>query len=722
MPIKGDSIEKAPACSFAIEGIDCADCAGKIEKAVSRLPGVTKARVSVIDRKLWAEGSGAEFDRDIIEAEVRSLGYKPLVGDKLQGVQGNQLLDVLKKAYLFLSPVLLIFGSGMQFSGFQPHFYIPLFVVAIITGGYDFARKGLLATLRLSLDMNTLMTIAILGAAFLGDWLEAATVVFLFSLANWLEARSMDRARRAVQELMELAPQTALIQRNGEEVELPVGEVCIGETLIVRPGARIPLDGTVVGGVSSVDQSQITGESLPIAIEKRAEVFAGSINGEGTLEVKVTSLEEDSTIARIVRLVREAQAARAPTERFVDRFARFYTPAAVVIAMLVAVLPPLFMGAWDVWFYRALVLLVIACPCALVIATPVGIVSGLTAAARVGVLIKGGAFLETAAKVDFVAFDKTGTLTTGIPRVARITVMDSSTAEEVLRLAASLERYSEHPLARAIVRSAREQGLDLAIPEEVKAVPGRGVEGRIGSEAVVVGSHRFFTERGICEHRRDRRDPECPSSDLQPGQTLVCVARGGEVAGAIFLSDSIREEAKDALAGIKTLGPLTSAILTGDNRSTAKLVAAELAIENAEAELLPEDKLERLKSWREEGKVVMMVGDGVNDAPALAAADIGVAMGTAGTDVALETADIALMADDLRKIPFTIAQSRRTMKVVRQNIFLSIAIKLLFLALAVAGLAGLWMAIVADMGVSLAVIANSLRLLSTSKLIYRFSA
>ena len=709
---KTDSPQNAPVCSFAVEGIDCADCASKIEKAVSRLPGVKRVSVSIVDRTLRAEGSGPEFDRNRVAAEVRSLGYKPLLDDATKDARNDNFLGIVKRILDILPLALLCFGAALQFSGVQSLFYIPLYAIAIITGGYGFARKGLLATLRLSLDMNALMTIAVLGAVFLGDWLEAATVVFLFSLANLLESRSMDRARRAVEQLMELAPQTALVQRNGDEVELPVGEVRIGETLIVKPGARIPLDGTVKGGSSSVDQSQITGESLPVLIEKGADVYAGSINGEGTLEVGVTSLEEDSTIARIVRLVREAQAGRAPTERFVDRFARFYTPAAVAIAAVVAILPPLFLGTWDIWFYRALVLLVIACPCALVIATPVGIVSGLTAAARAGVLIKGGTFLERAAEVDLVAFDKTGTLTNGVPKVARIVVLNHATPEEVLSLAASLERYSEHPLARAIVGAAREQGLDLAVPEEVRAVPGKGVEGRIGGETVLVGSHRFFTERGICDHSEGNR---CPASDLQAGQTLVCVARGREVAGAIFLSDSIREEASDAIAGLRTFGSLTSAILTGDNLSTAEAVAREIGIDDVAAELLPKDKLERLNHWRSEGKVVMMVGDGVNDAPALAAADVGVAMGAAGTDIALETADIALMADDLRKIPFTIAQSRRTMRVVRQNIFLSIAIKLLFLALAVAGLAGLWMAIVADMGVSLAVIANSLRLLSISK-------
>ena len=603
--------------------------------------------------------------------------------------------------------MLTIVGAVLQFSSLPPAFFIPPYLVAIVIGARDFARKGASAVLRFDLDMNALMTLAVVGAMLLGDWLEAATVVILFALANYLEARSMDRARRAIRGLMELAPQTALVERDGEEIELHVGEVQVGEIISVRPGARAPLDGVVVGGASSVDQSAVTGESMPVAVEEGSELFAGSINGDGSLRVEVSRVESDSTLARIVRMVREAQAARSPRERLVDRFARIYTPAAVLIAVLIALIPPLFLGDWGAWFYRALVMLVIACPCALVISTPVGIVSGLTAAARAGVLIKGGEHLERAASVDLVAFDKTGTLTIGKPSVEQLHGFNGHSEEEVLRIAASLERDSEHLLARAITAEARRRGLKLERPERLRSLPGLGVEGTINGDSVRAGSHRLFADLGLCG-----KGDDCPVEALQrEGRTLVCVSRGEKMVGAVSLRDTIREESAGALAELRRLG-IRETILTGDNRSAAEAVASELGVDQVEASLLPSGKLERLRRWRKDGRTVMMVGDGVNDAPALAAADVGVAMGAAGTDVALETADIALMADDLGNVPWTIAHSRRTMRVIGQNIALSIAIKLAFLAMAVAGLATLWMAIAADMGVSLAVIGNSLRLLS----------
>jgi Cd2+/Zn2+-exporting ATPase len=713
--------EKTLSCIFGIGDLDCANCARKIEKAVSKLPGVKSVSVSAIDKTLRAQGGGPEFDRQRIAAEVSALGYKPLIGKDNNALEGDSIARFMDAVIFYLPIPLIIAAAAMQFSGASAVLYIPFYLAAVLIGGYGFARKGLLATLKLSLDMNALMTIAVIGAMALGDWLESSTVVFLFALAERLEARSVDRARRAVEKLMDIAPHTAIVQRDGTEIELPVGEVGIGEKIIIKPGARVPLDGTITGGASYVNQAQVTGESMPVSVERGNKIFAGSMNGEGALEVKVTCTEKNSTIARIVRLVREAQTRRAPTERFVDRFARVYTPAAVGMALLVALLPPVFLGDWGTWFYRALVLLVIACPCALVISTPVGIVSGLTAAARAGVLIKGGMHLEQAASVNMVAFDKTGTLTTGEPAVIAVHPSEGKDEDEVVRLAASLERYSEHPLAEAIVAESRRRGLEPVTPAEVRAVPGKGVEGRINEAIIKVGSHRFLHESGLCPQSENFTAEDCPSTKNHSGRTEVSVARDNKIIGTIWLSDSIREEASEAIAGLRALGSISSAMLTGDNRSTAAGVASKLGIEESSAELIPEGKVERLKKWREDGYRVMMVGDGVNDAPALAAADVGVAMGAAGTDIALETADIALMADDLRKVPFTIAHSRRTMRVITQNIVLSILIKALFLALAVAGWATLWMAILADMGVSLAVIGNSLRLLSNRKLIYMSS-
>lgn len=765
------------SCSFKIDGIDCPDCARKIEIAVAKLPGIDNVTVNALDKTLKADGAGDDFDRGRIEAEVRSLGYKPVSeGGKryvllVKGmdcpdeekvirlelekhnlavlganysartltvsgeVEVPELLRLMKRIgfpasvaesaasenhrrQIFrilafaLPAAALAVGAALHLLEFPQAVTVPIFLVAIISGGWDFARKGILAAIRLSLDMNTLMTIAVLGAMALGDLLEAATVVLLFTLAHMLESRSMDRARRAVESLMELAPPVAVVKRNGEEAEVPVGEVEIGEIIIVKPGTRLPLDGTVISGSSSVNQAPITGESLPAAKMEGDTVFAGSINGEGTLEVETTSLESDSTLAHIIALVQEAQAGRAPTERTVDRFARYYTPAVVLGAVLLAVVLPLLVGGWSIWFYRALVLLVIACPCALVISTPVAVVSGLTAAAGSGVLIKGGGHLENAAKINLIAFDKTGTLTIGSPEVKRIETLNNFDSDSVLRVAASLERYSEHPLASAIVEEAKRRGQILEEPKNVKALPGKGVEGIISEETVRVGSHRLFEELGLCAP-----EDRCPISEFQrEGGTVVCVSSGDEMVGAIILEDSLRPSAALSIDRLKKLGISHTAMLTGDNHATASAIGAELGITDIAASLLPKDKLDRLKEWRDRGHNVMMIGDGINDAPALAAADLGVAMGAAGTDTALETADIALMTDDLSRVPFTIAHSKRTMTVIKQNIFLSIAIKLAFVALAVAGLSYLWMAIAADMGVSLAVIGNSLRLLRPKEL------
>jgi len=711
MPDTKENTAARQSCGFDINGLDCADCAKKIENAVAGLPGVENVNVNMMDGSLRAEGSGPDFSTERIAAEVRSLGYKPLINDTDEShdkeEQGGLRKRLLSWLSLLLPAAATLIGAALQFSGFGPAVFAPAYSLAIIVGGYGFARRGLAAAMRLSLDMNVLMTIAVLGAVALGDWLEASAVVILFSFAEYLESRSVDRARRAVKQLMELAPQTALVQRDGSEIEISVSEVRVGDVMIVKPGTRVPLDGVVVGGSSSVDQAAVTGESVPITVAAGSKLFAGSINGEGTLVVEATSLEADSTLAQIVKLVREAQASRAPTERAIDRFASIYTPAAVLIAIVVALVPPLFFGGWGIWFYRALVMLVIACPCALVISTPVGIVSGLTAAARAGVLIKGGSHLERAASVDLIAFDKTGTLTEGRPTVSEIHSLDGANADEILRVAASLERYSEHLLAKAITEEARRRGLQLDTPEDVNSIPGLGVEGVIDGEKVRVGRHSMLADLCLCSDGDDY-----PLAGLtSKGGSIVCVARGDAMLGAILMKDAIRHDAEPALSRLRSLGPIHTMMLTGDNRATAEVVANTLGIEEFEAALLPGEKLEVLGRRREEGHVVMMVGDGVNDAPALAAADLGVAMGAAGTDVALETADIALMSDNLGRIPWTIAHSRKTKRIIGQNIFLSIATKALFLALAVAGLATLWMAILADTGVSLVVIANSLRLL-----------
>jgi Zn2+/Cd2+-exporting ATPase len=488
-----------------------------------------------------------------------------------------------------------------------------------------------------------------------------------------------------------------------------VDEVAVGDTIIVRPGEKIPLDGRVAVGESHVNQAPVTGESLPIDKSPGDDVFAGTINGRGALEVVVTRPRRDTTLARIIHLVERAQAQRAPSQAFVDRFARWYTPAVLVLAVGIATIPPLAGAPAGPWLYRALVLLVISCPCALVISTPVSIVSALAAAARKGVLIKGGVHLERTGAVRCVAFDKTGTLTKGRIHVTDVEPLDGLSAETVLGLAASLEIRSEHPIARAIVRRAEAAGIAVTAADSFQALPGRGAEARIAGSPAVVGSHRLFEERGLCSPKiHDRLD------DLAArGRTAILVARGSEAIGVIGVADELREASRDAVDLLRQQGVSRVALLTGDNTETANAIARETGVDEVRAELLPEDKVAAIEDLRRRYGTVAMVGDGVNDAPALATADVGIAMGAAGSDAALETADVALMADELLKIPYAVRLSRATVRNIRANIAFSLALKAAFLGLAVAGVATLWMAVVADMGASLIVIANGLRLLRT---------
>jgi Cd2+/Zn2+-exporting ATPase len=552
------------------------------------------------------------------------------------------------------------------------------------------------------------MLVAVAGAVALGQWSEGASVVLLFALAQLLESRAMERARGEIRALMDLAPQTALVTREGVERVLPVDDVGVGDTVIVRPGEKIPLDGKVIGGTSHVNQAPVTGESLPVEKSAGADVFAGTINGRGALEVGVTRLRRDSTIARIIHLVERAQAQRAPSQTFVDRFARVYTPAVLVLAVAIAVLPPVLGGgAWSTWFYRSLVLLVISCPCALVISTPVSIVSALAAAARKGVLIKGGARLEKLAAVRCVAFDKTGTLTTGQLRVTDVIGVDGVGPREILAAAASLEKRSEHPIGRAIVEHAQADGVAITAVTGFQSLPGRGAEATIGNARVLVGSHRLFEERRLCS-------PEMHSATeslAYQGRSTVMVATNGAPVGVIGVSDQVRETARDTVALLRSQGVAHVALLTGDHEAAARALAESVGADEYRASLLPGDKVTAVEELRRLHGSLAMVGDGVNDAPALASADVGIAMGVAGTDAALETADVALMADELAKIPYALRLSRATTRNIRANIGFSLAIKGVFLVMAIAGSATLWMAVVADMGASLVVIGNALRLL-----------
>jgi Cd2+/Zn2+-exporting ATPase len=613
----------------------------------------------------------------------------------------------LRLALVAVSGVLLAGASALHLAGIDRG-AIPLLAAVVALSGWHIGRRALGALRARSLDINVLMTVAVVGAAIIGEWFEGAMVVLLFAVAQLLETRAMDRARGAIRALMELTPAEAVVRRDGGERRVGVDEVRVGEVIVVRPGEKIPLDGRVAAGHSAVNQAPVTGESLPADKAPGDDVFAGTINGRGALEVTVTRPRRDTTLARIIHLVERAQAQRAPSQSVVDRFARSYTPLVLALAVAVAVVPPLATGApFEPWFYRSLVLLVISCPCALVISTPVSIVSALAGAARHGVLIKGGAHLERIGAIRCVAFDKTGTLTHGRLRVVGIEAVNGAVPEAVLSLAASLETRSEHPIGRAIVRRAEEEGVMLVPADAFQALPGRGAEARVHGVTALVGNHRLFEERRLCTPAIDARLEELAAR----GCTAVLVAADGAPVGLIAVADEVREAGKEAVRLLREQGVARVVLLTGDNANAARAIARALGLDGYRAELLPEDKVAAIEALRAEHGPVAMIGDGVNDAPALAAADVGIAMGAAGTDAALETADIALMADDLAKIPFAFRLSRATVRIIKANLAFSIALKAIFLALGVAGVATLWMAVVADMGASLVVIANGLRLL-----------
>ncbi|MBF0191533.1 MAG: cadmium-translocating P-type ATPase [Magnetococcales bacterium] len=582
-----------------------------------------------------------------------------------------------------------------------------LVVISILVGGRETLKRGWIALRHLSLNINFLMSLAVLGALIIGQWPEAAMVIFLFGLAERIEALSMDRARNAVRELMSLAPETVSVQNEaGTWESVNASEVVVGRLARVKPGERIALDGVVVSGRSGVNQAPITGESVPVTKEKGHPVYAGSINGSGVLEYQVSADFKHSTLARIIETVQEAQAKRAPMQRFVERFAQYYTPAVVIIAGLIALVPPvLFQESFAAWFYKALVMLVVACPCALVISTPVTVVSGLAAGARRGILIKGGLYLEQANDLRAIALDKTGTLTHGRLEMSDCVVLGEKDRDAVLRLAASLESHSEHPVAAAIL-GAWGQGRPLLHVRYFEALAGRGARGTIGGEVYHIGNHRLLEELGLCR-------PEVEAILLpleQDEKTVVVLASSREPLAVIGVSDRMRESAPEAVGALRELGIVVT-MLTGDNAATAQAIARHAGIEEVRAELLPEEKLLAIEALTDRYGVVGMVGDGINDAPALARASIGMAMGGTGTDTALETADVAIMNDDLRKIAEFVRLGRATRRILWENILLAIGIKGFFLVLAGLGLATLWMAVLADMGASLLVIFNGRRLL-----------
>lgn len=691
---------------FKIEGMDCHEEVAILERSLKRLTGLEALDADVMGQRLSVKYDAAKLTTAGIAEAVARTGMRAWLEHEEPRLSDASATSRLK--FVHLSGAALLLGLGQQALGATtPVPWLP-FAVSIALGVVPIAKRAVTSLRAAVLDINVLMLVAVAGAIVLGEWGEAASVVFLFALAQLLESRAMDRARGAIRALMELAPAEALVRRDGRTAVVAVDNVLVGDTVLVRPGEKVPLDGLVVTGSSYVNQAPVTGESLPVEKQPGAEVFAGTINGRGALDVEVTRLRRDSTLARIIHLVERAQAQRAPTQTFVDRFARVYTPIVLVIAVVVALLPPLLLaGAWSDWIYRALVLLVISCPCALVISTPVSIVSALAAAARKGVLIKGGARLERLAAVRCIAFDKTGTLTKGHVQVADVVPLDGLPPSEILRLAASLETHSEHPIGRAILRRAEQSGVVLTAPDGFQALPGRGAEGRVGAHDVLVGSHRLFEERGMCSTRAE----QVLDALAARGTSTVMVGSAGQPVGVISVVDETREAARGAVEMLRAQGIEKMVVLTGDHEAPARALAQTLELDSYRAALLPEDKVTAVNELRSRFGALAMVGDGVNDAPALASADVGIAMGVAGTDAALETADVALMSDELVKIPYAIRLSKATSRNIRANIALSMALKAAFLAMAIAGTATLWMAVVADTGASLIVIGNALRLL-----------
>ena len=681
------------------------DCAAKFEKDVAAIPGVTRVELNFAAAKLTVEGAP---DPEALAAAGTAHRIHLRTARDAEAVP----LPFWKaNEYIIPTAIAAAFALAGQIAEFTPApevAVILLYAVAMVIGGYSTFMKGLRNLLRFKFDMDTLMTIAVIGAAAIGEWGEGAVVAVLFGVSETLESYTMDRARKSLRDLMEIAPRVARVLRGGREAEIPVEDVMVGDTLVVRPGEKIAMDGEIISGRSAINQAAITGESIPVDKGPGVEVFAGTLNGEGALEVRVTRLVEDSTIARVVQMVEEAQAQRAPTQTFVERFAAYYTPAIMGLAALIIVVPPLLFGQpWGAWVYRGLSLLVVGCPCALIVSIPVSIVSAISNAARNGVLIKGGAHLERAGTLRAIAFDKTGTLTRGQPEVTDVqSVADGYTSKELLCLASAVEGRSEHPLARAIVRRAACSHTHSAA--DMEAIVGRGARALVDGRTIYVGSPRLFGEElGLPLGRAG----ELAGRWQGEGKTVMLVGTAGEVLGAVAVADTPRQSSQGALARLKQAGVSHTVMLTGDNAVTARAIGAHVGVDEVRADLLPQDKVSAVRDLAREHGAVGMVGDGVNDAPALAAATVGIAMGGAGTDVALETADIALMADDLSKLPFTIRLSRATLRVIKQNIGLALGLKLLAVLAVFPGWLTLWIAILADMGATILVTLNGMRLL-----------
>ncbi|QKO23382.1 cation-translocating P-type ATPase [Rhodoferax sp. BAB1] len=714
----GCSSMPAPACIeggqpdtsgtvFRIPTMDCASEESEIRRALAAIVGVRGLGFQLSARTLRIDAPAEVLPRAL--DAIRQAGFDPQPVTPLEqadqhapsaaglGRLGASLLLAIAAELLdFFAPETAVYkGAGMA-----------LAAAAIWLAGFSTYRKGLTALRQGRLNISALMTVAVTGAFLIGQWPEAAMVMALYAIAELIEARAVDRARNAIKSLLDLTPDTAEVkQPDGDWLLAAAADVALDAVVRVKPGARIPLDGVVVDGNSAVNQAPVTGESMPIDKAVGEQVFAGTINGTGALEVRVTAAAGNTTLARIIQAVEQAQGSRAPTQQFVDRFAAIYTPAVFALAVAVALLTPWLMElSWMAALYKALVLLVIACPCALVIATPVTVVSSLASAARRGILIKGGVYLEGAHKIKVIALDKTGTITEGKPKLVATEVLPSPLQEaQVLRWAGDLAAHSDHPVSKAIAQDLDRGNGQL---EQFTALPGRGIQARVDGQILVLGNHRLIEERGLCSPAIEARLAEHEAQ----GRTVTMLAMDSQVLAIFAVADTIKESSREALAELYALG-VRSVMLTGDNPDTAQTIARQAGIDDARGNLLPEDKLTAIEDMQGRYGVTAMTGDGINDAPALARSDIGIAMGAAGTDTAMEAADVVIMNDDLRRIPELIRLSRRTRAVLWQNIVLALGIKSVFLVLSILGSATMWMAVFADMGASLIVVFNGLRLL-----------
>lgn len=698
---------------FLVAGMDCGDEVSAIKNAL-HLPEVSAVNANIMAATVEVSHLPA-LSAEAIKSKIESTGVK--VSESLD--HKPSLMDKNRLALILISGVLLAVGFLVQFLLPLKNVLPIVFGASTLFGGALVFPKAWRAIRQFQLDMNVLMTVAVIGAFLVQEYSEAATVVFLFSLAELLEAYSVARARVAIRQVLNLTPQKAnLIASDGAVQEIPLESVKIGDRILVKTGDRIPVDGEVTKGSSLVNQAPLTGESIPVEKAAGDKVFAGTINDTGVLEIRALALFTNSKVSQIIRMIEDAQKAKAPSERFVDSFSKIYTPVVFLLAVLTFALPPLLWGGeWNNWFYRSLVLLVIACPCTLVISTPVSIVSGLTAMARRGVLVKGGAFLEALGRVKAIAMDKTGTITEGKPRVQKILLVNNFSEEEVLRVAASIESLSSHPLAQAVVEHARELSIPLKTATDFRTIVGKGAEAKVGDHEYFLGNHRFAHELGVCG---PELESQLASLEQQAYSVIVVGHRPhhdcvGEVFGIIALGDTIRANAKKAISDLHGSGVDKVIMLSGDNPKTVSAIASQAGIDEAIGDLLPDDKVTRVKSLVKEYKFVAMIGDGVNDAPALAQATVGIAMGGIGTDTAIETSDVTLMQDDLEQVAEAVKMGKRALSIIRFNIGFALTTKFIFLALAIFGSSNLWFAVLADTGASVLVTLNALRLIGGAR-------